>query len=244
MASTMLSTSKRSKRDVPLLHSGDHLDQPEFHRRYEAYPDPRARFELIGGVVYMMAPAGFEHGASGFDVCGILSWYAARTPGVVGVSGATVLLGQYSEPEPDAALLVKPEFGGQTRLKKVKDKHYIEGPPELVLEVSHSTVGLDLRGKRSDYAQAGVLEYIVVCLDDRVTRWFDLAKGKELKLNRQGVIKSIAFPGLWIDTPALLSRDLNRLFRMLEKGFASAAHRRFVAALESRRLKVAGRNRT
>ncbi len=24
---------------VPLLANGDHMKQPEFHRRYEAYPD-------------------------------------------------------------------------------------------------------------------------------------------------------------------------------------------------------------
>ncbi len=241
MTNTLLSKTRRTKRDVPLLHCGDHLDQPEFHRRYEAYPDPKVRFELIGGVVYMMAPAGFEHGASEFDVCGILSWYAARTPGVVGVSGATVMLGASSEPEPDAALLVRPDYGGQTRLRKVKDKHYVEGPPELVLEVSHSTVGIDLRDKRSDYTQAGVLEYVVVCLEEKVARWFDLAAGEELSLNRQGVIKSVAFPGLWIDTTALLRRDLNQLFAMLEKGLSSAAHQRFVARLESRKLRIAGR---
>lgn len=188
----------------------------------------------------MMAPAGFEHGSSGFETCGMLAWYATRTPGVVGVSGATVLLGERSEPEPDAALLIAPEYGGQTRLKKIKNKHYIEGPPELVLEVSHSTVGIDLHAKRSDYTLAGVLEYIVVCLEEKVIRWFDLPVDKELSLDRQGVLKCLAFPGLWIDTKALLRRDLIRLFATLEKGLASVAHEEFVAKLGSAKLKIAG----
>lgn len=227
--------------EVPLLYPGDHLTQEEFHRRYEAYPDD-TRFELIGGIVYMMAPAGFEHGSSGFDTCGILSWYATRTPGVVGVSGATVLLGEHSEPEPDAALLIMPEYGGQTRLKRVKSKHYIEGPPELVLEVSHSTVGIDLHAKRDDYRMAGVLEYVVICLEEKLARWFDLPADVELDLDRQGVLKSRVFPGLWIDTKALMRRELPKLFATLEKGLESEPHGQFVEKLASTRVRLAGKS--
>lgn len=223
--------------DVPLLCPGDHLTQREFHRRYEAYPDD-TRFELIGGIVYMMAPAGFEHGKSGFDVCMVLGHYEAATPGVVGVSGATIILGDSSEPEPDAALLIMPEFGGQTRLKKIKNKQYIEGAPELVLEVSHSTVAIDLHAKRNDYLHAGVLEFVVVCLDEQLIRWFDLPNDNMLAVDRQGILKSYAFPGLWIDTKALVRRDAARLIATLEKGIASKPHREFVSALDQRRSKL------
>lgn len=34
----------------PLLHNGDRLKQPEFHRRYQAHPGSD-KFELIGGIV-------------------------------------------------------------------------------------------------------------------------------------------------------------------------------------------------
>jgi Uma2 family endonuclease len=230
-----------SMAEIPLLYPGDHLTQEEFHRRYEAYPDD-TRFELIGGIVYMMAPAGFEHGSSEFHTCGILYWYAAKTPGVVGVSGATVLLGEHSEPEPDAALLIMPEYGGQTTLKRVKNKHYIQGPPELVLEVSHSTVGIDLHAKREDYRVAGVLEYVVVCLEERAVRWFDLPSDAELKLDRQGVLNSRVFPGLWIHTKALLARDLPRLSATLEKGLESAPHRQFVQKLAAAHKELAAKS--
>jgi Uma2 family endonuclease len=224
---------------APLLQAGQRLSQPEFHRRYEAYPNPATRFELIGGIVYMMAPAGFDHGRSGFEICGVLSLYEAATPGVSGVMGATVVLGKLSEPQPDLALLVDPECGGRTRLKRIKNKQYIHGPPELVVEVSHSTVRLDLREKRTDYRRAGVREYIVVCLEEQSVRWFDLQADKLLPLDSRRVLKSVAFPGLWIDVAALLGRDVKCLVNTLERGLKTKAHRRFVADLAARRKKIA-----
>jgi len=233
--------TRRRESQLPLLYSGDHLDQEEFHRRYEAYPDD-TRFELIGGIVYMMAPAGFEHGRSGFDLCGILSMYEAATAGVVGVSGATVILGDSSEPQPDVALLIEPDCGGQTRLKQIKHNQYIEGPPELILEVSHSTVAIDLHAKRADYHRAGVREYVVVCLAERKIRWFDLGANKELAVDRKGILKSLVFPGLWIDVVALVSRNPDRLVTTLKRGIKTKEHARFVKELAAKRqqLTIAG----
>jgi hypothetical protein len=52
---------KQSRRTAaePLLHNGDRLTQPEFHRRYEAHPG-KEKFELIGGdclLGFAVAPA-------------------------------------------------------------------------------------------------------------------------------------------------------------------------------------------
>lgn len=223
------------KRSVPLLYPGDRLSQPEFHRRYEAYPDADAHFELVGGIVYMNVPAGFEHGREGFRLAGVLNVYQANTPGVEGALGATVVLGPESEPEPDAVLLISPEYGGKTRLKRIKNKDYIHGPPELIVEVAHSTVAIDLHGKLEDYRQAGVHEYCVICLDDRQVRWFELGGQGEIALPVDGVLHSRAFPGLWIDTQAIWSNDSRRLLKTCEKGIGSKEHAAFVALLEQRR---------
>src|SRR5262249_5049943 len=40
---------------TPPLEDGQRLTQPEFHRRYQAYPED-VKFELIGGVVHMASP--------------------------------------------------------------------------------------------------------------------------------------------------------------------------------------------
>jgi Uma2 family endonuclease len=231
----------QSSDNSPLLRAGQRLTQPEFHRRYEAYPDPNVKFELIGGIVYMMSPAGYDHGRRGFEICGILSLYEAATPGVSGVLGATVVLGDRSEPQPDVALLVRPECGGKTRLKRINDKQYIHGPPELVVEVSHSTLRLDLRDKLDDYREGGVHEYIVICVEERTIKWFDLAADDSLAVDSRGVLKSRAFPGLWIDITALFGFDTNRLVSTLQRGLRTKAHQSFVKSLALRRKQVAGR---
>lgn len=230
MSSRTLKPRKRNEQEIPLLNPGDRLSQPEFHRRYEAYPDD-TRFELIGGIVYMMAPAGFEHGRSGYDFTGILWAYERATPGVLGAIGPTVILGESSEPEPDLVLMIAPDHGGRTRLKQINHKYYIEGAPELVVEVAHSTVTFDLNAKRKDYQRGGVHEYIVLCLPQPSVKWFDLQQDNELSIAENGVLRSIAFPGLWIDTPALLDRNPDRLMKTLQRGIASPEHQTFVAKL-------------
>lgn len=237
MSSRTLKQRKRNEQGVPLLRAGDRLSQPEYHRRYEAYPAD-TRFELVGGIVYMMAPAGFEHGRSGYDITGIFWAYERDTPGVVGATGPTVILGDTSEPEPDLVLMIAPDHGGRTRLKQINHKHYIEGPPELVVEVAHSTVSFDLNAKRKDYLRGGVLEYIVICLPEPSVKWFDLQQDDELPLGENGVLRSKAFPGLWIDTLALLNRNSGLLMKTLQRGIDSGEHQEFVARLAAQHKRL------
>ena len=72
--SAMATTAKPTRVATPPLVEGDRLDQPEFHRRYEAMP-PETRAELIDGVVYMPSPVGVEHGESSGDVVTWLGVY-------------------------------------------------------------------------------------------------------------------------------------------------------------------------
>ena len=48
-------------RVLPPLVAGQRLDRATFHERYEAMP-PETRAELVGGVVYMPSPLGYDHG--------------------------------------------------------------------------------------------------------------------------------------------------------------------------------------
>src|SRR5947209_3661961 len=69
--------SKSSRRPGPVpsrLVEGEHLDQPEFHQRYEGMP-PGTRAELIGGVVYVPSPLRFAHGVAQVPVIVWLSYY-------------------------------------------------------------------------------------------------------------------------------------------------------------------------
>jgi len=234
MTSTTLQKASRWESRIPLLYCGDHLNQPEFHRRYEAYPDPRAKFELIGGIVYMMAPAGYEHGKGDYRLTGLIFQYERATTGVEGAQNATIILGEKSEPQPDNVLMVRAAFGGRVRIRGKKTK-YIVGPPELVFEVAHSSLAIDLHEKRRDYRAGGVSEYIVFDVDRGQVHWFDLGRDEQVKVPPDRILRSRTFPGFWIDTKALIARDVNRLADCLDCGIASPEHAQFVELLAARR---------
>jgi hypothetical protein len=51
-----------------------------------------------------------------------------------------------------------------------------------------------------------------------------------------GLLRCSAFPGLWLDPAALISRDKATVNAVLQKGIASAEHTEFVARLEHAQL--------
>ena len=82
---------------------------------------------------------------------------------------------------------------------------YIEGAPELWAEIASSTVSIDLGAKKTVYAQNGVREYLVWRVLDRAIDGFTWQDGTyvELLADGDGITRSQAFPGLWLDRAAL-----------------------------------------
>jgi len=218
---------------LPPLEAGDRLDQATFHARYEAMP-PDFRAELIGGVVFVPSPLRLEHGESHALVMGCLTNYWSATPGTRVRDNTTTILSDDSEPQPDAALVIEPESGGQS---SVSEDGYATGPPELIVEVASSSESIDLHAKRRDYEQAGVLEYVVVVLRQRVVRWFVPQDGtyQEVEAGASGLFKSTVFPGLWLDAPALLRRDVRQVMATLQHGIETPEHATFIQQLQARR---------
>jgi Uma2 family endonuclease len=213
--------------EAHLLDNGDRMTQPDFHRAYERMP-PGFRAELIGGIVYVASPLRVGHAAAHPWLSALLFAYQVATPGVQLGDNGTVILDEEAEPQPDLFLRVLPECGGLSRTT-VED--YVQGPPELVVEVAHSSRSIDLHAKRLDYARTGVPEYIVHLVATGQLRWFDLANGQERQPDPDGVIRVAQFPGLWIDTAALAARDFGRLAAVLQKGLAAPDHAAFVDKL-------------
>src|SRR5207249_7770324 len=107
---------------------------------------------------------------------------------------------------PDGVLLVEPRLGGRA---KIDADGYIAGAPELVAEVTASTVSIDLGPKLVVYRRNGVGEYLVWRALDRAIDWFVLRGSQydRLPLDAAGVCRSEVFPGLWLDVAALLAGD-------------------------------------
>lgn len=215
---------------VPPLENGDRLSRDEFERRYKAMPS-HVRAELIEGVVVMASPVRFSgHGQEHFDLITWAGNYRVATPGVMGGGDATVRLDLANEPQPDVCLLIDPKLGGSAKIDK---DGYIEGAPELVAEVAASTASQDLGPKLNAYQRNGVREYVVWRVQDAAIDWFVLRNGQfdRLQPGSDGITRSEVFPGLWLDTSALLKGDLARVHAVLRNGLADPAHAAFLAKI-------------
>ena len=218
---TLLST-------IPPLENGDRLTRAEFERRYEAMPNLK-KAELIEGVVYMASPLRLKaHGEPHARIMTWLGLYWAATPGVQLADNTTVRLDADNEAQPDALLRI--ESGGQST---ISEDDYVEGAPELVVEIAASSASYDLHDKLRAYRRNQVQEYLVWRVRDRQLNWFSLKEGEyvELPRNEEGIIYSDIFPGLVLDCPALLAGNLATVLEVLQKSLSSPEHQKFVQHL-------------
>lgn len=221
----------RPFQEIPTLHAGDFLSREEFLRRWTNMPALK-RAELLRGVVYMPSPVSIEHGEMENFAGAWTCLYRVATPGTAAGNNATTFLGEET-PQPDVHLRVLSECGGKARV----EKGYLHGAPELMVEVCASSAAYDLHIKYDLYQKAGVQEYLAVVIFEREIRWHQLVEGKyrPIPTDEDGVTRSRAFPGLWLNGSALLAGDFKLAMQTLEEGIASPEHRTFVDQLARRR---------
>jgi hypothetical protein len=230
-AANRSTTPVKSQLAPPTLDNGDHMSQAEFHRRYQLHPD-HSKFELIDGIVFMASSLSRTHAKFHATLSMVLRLYVAKTPGIELLDNATTILGNANEPQPDLSLRVLTEFGGQS---KELPSMYVQGAPELVAEISHSSLGVDMHLKRHAYERASVLEYMVLSVEEPKLYWFNFAGNASIEPDRRGIASSRAFPGLWIHVDGLISQNDGELLNTLDRGLKSSGHRAFVKKLKARR---------
>lgn len=218
---------------APPLNAGDHLSRQEFEQRYQAHPEIK-KAELIEGVVYMPSPVRFEqHSRPHSNLVTWLGLYHAKTPATTVGDNATVRLDFENEVQPDILLRLDSSRGGKSY---VTDDDYIEGPPELIVEIVASSAAYDLHTKRRAYARNGVQEYLAVQIYERRINWYVLREGvyKLLTPDENGLLRSEIFPGLWLNIEAFWANDLASILATLEAGVATSNHTEFVSHLQVR----------
>ncbi|MDY7022234.1 MAG: Uma2 family endonuclease [Cyanobacteriota bacterium] len=201
----------------PPLENGDKLTRHVFEQRYTAMPHVK-KAELIEGFVYMASPLHAKaHGKPHAQIIGWLVAYEAATPGVEVLDNPTVRLDSNNEVQPDALLRI--ETDGQST---ISEDDYIEGAPELIVEVAVSSASIDLTQKFNVYRRNQVQEYLVWRVYDGEFDWFCLREGKYIlqEPNEVGILTSAIFPGLWLEKSALLSGDLATVLSVLQRGLA------------------------
>ena len=213
------------------LREGDRMDAEEFLRRWEAMPELK-HAELIDGVVFMASPVLMSHGDPHADVVYWLKLYVESTPGCHCGLEVTWKMGGQDVTQPDGFLRILPEFGGQSG---ETEKGYGKGAPELIVEVTGSSTSRDLGKKLELYESIGVREYVTVLVRPEKVIWRRLIRGRyrEMQVASDGLLKSVAFPGLWLD-PTVFWGGKRSIRTAVEAGLTSPEHAGFVKKLRGK----------
>src|SRR5688500_15668688 len=144
---------------VPPLENGDRLTRADFERRLE----PRVRYR--------------ERGRPTSDLTVWLGLYSVATPGADRARNTIVRLDFDNELQPDVHLRL--EYGGRS---EIGPDGYVEGPPELVVEVAASSASYDLHDKLRACRRNGVQEYVAWRVLDSALDWLVLPEGSYARL--------------------------------------------------------------
>jgi Uma2 family endonuclease len=217
---------------LPPLENGDRLTRDEFERRYHAMSHVK-KAELIEGKVYMPSPVrAANHGRPHAQIMTWLGVYCVATPGTDLIDNGTTRIDLDNEPQPDALLRI--DIAGQSY---ISDDDYVEGAPELIVEIAGSSASYDLHEKLNVYRRNQVQEYLVWQTYEQKLNYFRL-KGQEyiiLEPDANNAIKSEAFPGLWLAPNALLEGNLVKVLAVLQQGLNTPEHADFVKSLSQRK---------
>ena len=103
----------------------------------------------------------------------------------------------------------------------------------MVVEVAYSGVSNDLHDKFEVYRRVGIREYVVWRLEEGLIDWFIARDGQFERLgpDPDGQTRSEVFPGLWLDTKAMLRDEHRRIWDVVQLGLASPEHDAFIVRL-------------
>jgi hypothetical protein len=58
---------------------------------------------------------------------------------------------------------------------------------------------------------------------------------ERLEPDESGLLRSEVFPGLWLDTAAMIGRDMPKVLQRVQEGLATPEHAQFVTRLQQAR---------
>ncbi len=164
------------------------------------------RIELIEGEIISMAAIGSYHAACVNRLNQLFTGILSDTV-IVSVQNP-VTIGDFSEPEPDIALLKpRPDF-------------YAQGHPEpedvlLIIEVADTSLEYDRDVKIPLYAKAGVTESWIANLGEACVDVYSDPSGWTYKTKRifrkRDILTPKAFPGIKIPVDEIIRHDLQYL---------------------------------
>jgi Uma2 family endonuclease len=151
------------------------------YEAYTAIPDDGNRYEVIDGVLYLMASPTFTHQSIVLTIATYCRLYVQQQKlGRVVIAPFDVTLDVKTTVQPDIMVILNSN-------RKIITEARAMGAPDLVVEVaSPSTAGYDRKRKRVAYAKAGVKELWIVRPKKQAVELFVLEQNE---LISKGVFK-------------------------------------------------------
>lgn len=164
----------------------------EFHQMFDAgILSDSERVELIAGQIIKMAAKGTPHRAAVTRLWKLLE--ARLGDRVLVCPQEPVKLNDYSEPEPDIAVLRPDPL-------YYEDRHPIPPDIYLVVEVADTTLNKDCQIKAIAYAQSGISDYWVLDINARQLHVFRAPERDGYQMHKilsdRDVIAPLAFPDI------------------------------------------------
>jgi Uma2 family endonuclease len=172
----------------------------DYHRMIEVGILEGRHVELLNGEIVEMAPEGPEHAQLSTDAADYLRSLLGENALVRDAKPITIPETS-SEPEPDLAIV-------QPLRMLYRTRHPYPENILWVVEYANTSLSKDLEAKRKTYAQAGIREYWVVDLNNRLIKVFrnpiDGNYSNEVTLY-EGEVSPLAFPEITVSVQRLFS---------------------------------------
>ena len=103
-------------------------------------------------------------------------------------------------------------------------------PQNWLWRLPPATASYDMQEKLDTYRRFGVLEYVIWLTEKSEIQWLRLDDDeyRALQADSEGVVKSRAFPGLWMDVKGMLNFNRTNVRQALERGLKSSEHAEFL----------------
>ena len=173
------------------------LEETYTYEDYLSWDDDE-RYELIDGIVYMMAAPSIAHQAILSELLGTIWSFLKGKPCKVFAAPFDVRL--FPEEDLSDTTVVQPDIVVVCDPSKLSDGKACRGAPDLVIEIlSDSSVIIDRNVKAEKYLEAGVKEYWVVSAKNLEVLVNVLTGARYVSTVYRDRVPSTVLPGLTID---------------------------------------------
>jgi hypothetical protein len=164
------------------------------------------------------------------DMAMCINYYRLSTPGLYVCVHVPVALDENTRLIPG---LIAQVNKGRFKQCNPGTYEYFAGPPNFVFDVFGDDHREAYAYRRACFERSGVIEYVAWPTASTLPIWNRLVNERfqEIKEDEEGLIKSVALPGLWIPIKPLKNRDWWSVMATISRGITRREHHAFMATI-------------